>query len=70
MAPPERERLFIAEERRWRLRPAYRGMVRFERLNILDLDGAAVPLQLSDYDLILCRNMLIYFHPDQATRLV
>ena len=70
MAPAERERLFIAEERRWRLRPAYRGMVRFERLNILDLDGAAVPLQLSDYDLILCRNMLIYFHPDQATRLV
>ena len=70
MAPAERERLFVPQDGRWRLRLAYSGMVRFERLNILDLDGAAVPLQLSDYDLILCRNMLIYFHPDQATRLV
>ena len=70
MAPAERDRLFVPQDGRWRLRLAYSGMVRFERLNILDLDGAAVPLQLSDYDLILCRNMLIYFHPDQATRLV
>lgn len=70
MAPAERERLFVPQDGRWRLRFAYSGMVRFERLNILDLDGGAVPLQLSDYDLILCRNMLIYFHPDQATRLV
>lgn len=70
MAPDERDRLFAQRDGRWRLRPAYAGMVRFERLNILDLDGAAVPLQLSDYDLILCRNMLIYFHPGQATRLV
>ena len=70
LPPAERERLFVTQHGRWRLRLAYRGMVRFERLNILDLDGSAVPLQLSDYDLILCRNMLIYFHPDRATRLV
>ena len=70
MPTVERERLFVSQHGRWRLRLAYSGMVRFERLNILDLDGAAVPLQLSDYDLILCRNMLIYFHPTRATRLV
>ncbi len=70
MPMAERERLFVSQHGRWRLRLAYSGMVRFERLNILDLDGSAVPLQLSDYDLILCRNMLIYFHPDRATRLV
>ncbi len=48
------------------MKTRYRGLVRFERSNLLDLLGPAPPLELSDYDLILCRNVLIYFHPDQV----
>lgn len=55
--------------RRWRLRPAFRDMVRFERRNLLTLlePGAADGLE---YDLILCRNVLIYFRTDRVRALV
>jgi chemotaxis protein methyltransferase CheR len=68
--PVERARLFQAEGSRWRLKPAYRGMVRFERQNLLDLLNPAPAIGRNDYDLILCRNLLIYFHPDVGTALV
>jgi chemotaxis protein methyltransferase CheR len=70
VAPEERARLFHAEGSRWRLKPAYRGMVRFERQNLLDLLDPAPAIGRNDYDLILCRNLLIYFHPDVGTALV
>ncbi len=69
----ERRRDFIAlpdgRTPRWRLRPAYQRMVRFERrnlLHLLDTDPASLP----QYDLVLCRNVLIYFHPDRVQALV
>ena len=51
------------------LRPAFRRMVRFERQNLLSLiDGSdRTP---ASYDLILCRNVLIYFSPDHVNRIV
>jgi len=51
------------------LRPAFRRMVRFERQNLLTLiDGSdRMP---GDFDLILCRNVLIYFSADHVTRIV
>jgi chemotaxis protein methyltransferase CheR len=60
----EREELFVAEGRdRWRLVGRYRRMVRFERHNLLSLIDGTSPLQFSEFDLILCRNVLIYFDP-------
>ncbi|UPG73414.1 protein-glutamate O-methyltransferase CheR [Roseomonas gilardii subsp. gilardii] len=56
--------------RSWQLRPPFRALVRFERHNLLSLLDPAAPLNLSGFDLILCRNVLIYFHPDTVTRLV
>ncbi|AWV21589.1 Protein methyltransferase frzF [Roseomonas mucosa] len=56
--------------RSWRLRPPFRSLVRFERHNLLSLLDPAAPLDLSGFDLILCRNVLIYFHPDTVARLV
>ena len=51
------------------LRPAFRRMVRFERQNLLTLiDGSdRMP---GGFDLILCRNVLIYFSADHVTRIV
>jgi len=56
--------------RSWLLKRPYRSMVRFERQNILDLLSPAAPLHWSEYDIILCRNVLIYFAPEVAVQLV
>lgn len=49
---------------KWTLKRKHRVAARFQYLNLMDLLGPAPPLELTDYDLILCRNVLIYFHPD------
>ncbi|KDU95702.1 CheR family methyltransferase [Komagataeibacter rhaeticus] len=55
--------------RLWRLHERYRRMVTFRYSNVLDMlrpdGGPAGP-----FDLILCRNVLIYFAQAQATALV
>lgn len=61
---------FIQDERSWRLRPRFRSLVRFQYGNLLDLLGPAAPLDLTDFDLILCRNVLIYFHPEAMNAVV
>ena len=52
---------FQKEEDRWRIDKAIRDMVRFERFNLLD-----APTELGAFDVVLCRNVLIYF--DQETK--
>lgn len=49
----------------WQARETLRRMVRFERHNILDPLPAAVSAPAT-FDLVLCRNVLLYF--DDATR--
>ncbi|MCG5244913.1 CheR family methyltransferase [Methylorubrum extorquens] len=51
------------------LRPAFRRMVRFERQNLLTLIDGSDRTQ-GGFDLILCRNVLIYFSTDHVTRIV
>lgn len=71
LSPEEKERHFIPSGRNlWQLRPEFRSLVRFDRHNILSLLEGTSPLQYSEFDLILCRNVLIYFHPDTAVRVV
>ncbi|WP_422582701.1 CheR family methyltransferase [Pseudomonas sp.] len=58
-----RSRYFTAEGRGWRVRPAWRGRIRFIQYNLAD--GAhACPMQGAD--LILCRNVLMYFSEKRA----
>ncbi|SFV04788.1 chemotaxis protein methyltransferase CheR [Methylobacterium sp. 174MFSha1.1] len=52
------------------LRPEFRGLARFEPQNLMSLLDGTASLALTDYDLILCRNVLIYFHPDVVQALV
>ena len=70
LAEPERLRLFDRQGERYRLKPRYRGMVRFEHHNMMSLFEPASALQFTDFDLILCRNVLIYFRHDVATGMV
>ncbi|MFV0624592.1 CheR family methyltransferase [Sphingomonas sp. ac-8] len=66
----ERARLFDREGERWRLKARYRGLARFEHANMMALLDDDAPLQFSEFDLILCRNVLIYFRSDVAKQLV
>lgn len=66
----ERTRLFDREGNGYRLKPRYRGLVRFERHNMVDMLGASAALQFVDFDLILCRNVLIYFSQPMAKVMV
>lgn len=56
-------RHFQAEGRLWRVRPAWRGRIRFLTYNLAD---ARLPPALADADLILCRNVLMYLSPSRA----
>lgn len=56
--PPEfREQCFVLEGSRWSVRPEYRRGVSFEYHNLVEPTGEHPPV----YDLILCRNVMIYF---------
>ncbi|WP_242417289.1 CheR family methyltransferase [Sphingomonas panni] len=70
MGESERARLFDRKGDRYRLKDRYRGIARFERHNLLTMIDVAAPLGFSDYDLILCRNVLIYFAQEDATAIV
>ncbi len=71
VSPEDRAQYFMqSDARTWTLKPEYRALVRFERQNILELLTPSAPLQWSDFDLILCRNVLIYFTPAHAVDLV
>lgn len=72
MNPADRERWFTAPgpDGPWTVRPAYRGLAHFERHNLMSLLDGTSPLQFTGFDLILCRNVLIYFHTDAVTRIV
>ncbi|MEN3953217.1 CheR family methyltransferase [Iodidimonas sp. SYSU 1G8] len=59
-----------AGNRSFQLRSEYRAMARFERHNLLSLLDGTSPLQFSDFDLVLCRNVLIYFHYETGERIL
>ncbi|MEN2746160.1 CheR family methyltransferase [Sphingomonas sp. T9W2] len=66
----ERARLFDRSGERYRLKERYRGLARFERHNLMSMIDGTGALGFTDYDLILCRNVLIYFAQEHATAVV
>lgn len=70
LSPEQRARDFLPAGKNWRLRPIYRAMVRFQRHNLMELLEEGEALEMNEFDLILCRNVLIYFHPETVPPLV
>ena len=70
LGPEDRARYFDRDGSVWALKAIYRAMVRFERQNILELLSPTPPLAWNGFDLILCRNVLIYFSPAQAVTII
>lgn len=64
VSPAVRSRYFTAEGERYRLSERIRSMVRFERHNIM------TATEFPGVDLILCRNVLIYFTREEQARIL
>jgi chemotaxis protein methyltransferase CheR len=64
-----RERFWMQEQNRWRLRPEIRRMVSFARLNLAEPGYPSIVNGTCAIDLLLCRNVTIYFD-DITTRQV
>jgi len=62
--PAEREHYFLADGDGWKIRALPREIVHFRRANIFD-----VPI-LQQWDVIFCRNVLIYFSGPQQQNVI
>jgi chemotaxis protein methyltransferase CheR len=56
---------FTQDGARWRIRPELRAMARFQPFNLLD-----DPRGLGRFDIIFCRNVLIYFDAPTKSRVL
>ncbi|MDB5647585.1 protein-glutamate O-methyltransferase CheR [Methylobacterium sp.] len=78
LPPAERLRYFlpgapvagVGRDGTYTLRPEFQRMVRFERRNLMDLLDARASPALAEFDLVLCRNVLIYFEADAVLGIV
>lgn len=57
-------------DNRFRIDDSIRKMVRFERMNLVQRTGFFNTLHPSSLDLVLCRNVLMYFDPESAETVV
>ncbi|MEW5772000.1 MAG: CheR family methyltransferase [Thermodesulfobacteriota bacterium] len=66
-----RDAHFLREHgRRWRIRPELRAMVSFLRLNLAEDRYPSTVNGTAGMDLVLCRNVLMYFVPEAAAEVV
>ena len=69
--PPELlARYFDEDDRVWRVKPAIRGMVSFRHANLV---APAMPEEMrphGPFDIVFCRNVLIYFDVDTRRNVV
>ena len=68
-SPAMRSRFFEQSHGKYQIDPAIKKMVHFRQMNLVD---SRIPdgIILSSFDLIFCRNVLMYFHRDQAIRVL
>lgn len=65
-----RNAYFTPEGTRYRIRPEFRRLVRFEHLNLASDDYPSAARGIAGLDVILCRNVLLYFSPELARQVV
>jgi chemotaxis protein methyltransferase CheR len=61
---------FVSEGRNWKIKPEYREGVSFQYHNLVKHPFPSLLHNLSSFDLILCRNVMIYFGTDLIRRLL
>ncbi len=65
-----REECFSRHGLTWAIRPEYKRSVSFRWMNLIDSDFDALAAGDGPFDLILCRNVMIYFTPEANRRIV
>ena len=66
-----RERYFTrTDDRRYTIRPEIQKLVAFEHLNLADDVYPSLATHTNAMDVILCRNVLMYFSPAQTTNVI
>lgn len=66
----ERERFFRRHGKEWEVDPRLRPWVSFRHVNLVSDPLPCSEIGLAEMDLILCRNVFIYFDADNTSRLV
>ena len=61
---------FSSDGRTWTILPRYKQWVSFHRMNLAGGDFTAPAVADAPFDLILCRNVMIYFAPEAVTQLI
>ncbi|MET1077663.1 MAG: CheR family methyltransferase [Pseudomonas sp.] len=61
-----RSRYFQAQDRGWQVRPEWLGRIRFIPYNLANGPLPNPGLRLAEVDLILCRNVLMYFSAERS----
>ena len=61
---------FSREGKLWKLAPKYKEGVSFQYHNLVEHSFPSLLNNLSSFDLIVCRNVMIYFGPDLMQRIV
>ncbi|WP_439814659.1 CheR family methyltransferase [Zavarzinia sp. CC-PAN008] len=67
LLPVERARWFRPDGRRWQVGPDLRAMVRFAPFNLAQPEDPHAPFPRGPFDLIVCRNVLMYLTPAART---
>jgi chemotaxis methyl-accepting protein methylase len=64
------KKYFKPEAESYRLLPGIRNLVNFSVYDLLDAGNFAPPESVfGDFDIILCRNVLIYYQPDYQAKI-
>lgn len=66
----EQKACFVPLGNRWQVKPEYQQGVRFEYHNLASPQFSSPMKDLAQFDLILCRNVMIYFSPDVACQTI
>lgn len=65
--PYYKDRFFTQTSQGWKIHPEIRKMVTFRYLNLIEDSYPLVSTGTNFMDIILCRNVLIYFRPELST---
>lgn len=70
ITPAELHKYFIKTGDQWLVNPIYRSMVKFHLGNLVEDMFPSIVSEFQQMDLILCRNVFIYFQPHVVAQVV
>jgi len=66
----DKNRFFTKVDKTWHVLPTYQPMVKFQQGNLVEDQFPSLISEFQNMDLIVCRNVFIYFNQEAITRVV